>query len=157
MSGIAQTRLLEERKNWRKDHPAGFFARPKLDDGKQNLMVWECGIPGKKETPWEGGVYKLVLEFPEQFPSQPPKCRFIPPLFHPNVYPSGTVCLSILDPDKNWRPALTVKQVLLGIQDLLDNPNIEDPANQPAYALFLKDKKKYREKVLAIAAQNRPV
>lgn len=25
--------------------------------------------------------------------SQPPKCKFVPPLFHPNVYPSGTICL----------------------------------------------------------------
>ena len=34
-----------------------------------------------------------------------------PPLFHPNVYPSGTVCLSLLDEDKDWRPAVTIKQV----------------------------------------------
>lgn len=37
--------------------------------------------------------------------------RFTPPLFHPNVYPSGTVCLSIIDADKGWRPSITVKQV----------------------------------------------
>ena len=30
------------------------------------------------------------------------------------VYPSGTICLSILDEDKGWRPAITVKQLLLG-------------------------------------------
>lgn len=32
------------------------------------------------------------------------------PLFHPNVYPRGTVCLSILEEDKDWRPAITIKQ-----------------------------------------------
>ena len=37
--------------------------------------------------------------------------KFDPPIFHPNVYPSGTVCLSLLDEDKDWRPAVTVKQV----------------------------------------------
>lgn len=37
--------------------------------------------------------------------------KFEPPLFHPNVYPSGTVCLSILEEDKDWRPAITIKQV----------------------------------------------
>lgn len=37
--------------------------------------------------------------------------KFTPPLFHPNVYPSGTVCLSILDEEKSWKPAITVKQV----------------------------------------------
>ena len=50
------------------------------------------------------------------------------PLFHPNVYPSGKICLSLLDPEKGWRPSLTIKQLLLGIQTLLDDPNNADPA-----------------------------
>jgi len=72
------------------------------------------------------------------YPSRPPKCeltdtrhmtfristvindvtslsritgKFTPPLFHPNVYPSGTICLSILDEEKAWKPAITIKQV----------------------------------------------
>jgi ubiquitin-protein ligase len=36
--------------------------------------------------------------------------KFEPPIFHPNVYPSGTVCLSLLDEEKDWRPAVTIKQ-----------------------------------------------
>ena len=39
--------------------------------------------------------------------------KFDPPLFHPNVYPSGTVCLSILNEDEGWKPAITIKQVTL--------------------------------------------
>jgi hypothetical protein len=37
--------------------------------------------------------------------------KFTPPLFHPNVFPSGTVCLSILDEEKAWKPGITIKQV----------------------------------------------
>lgn len=84
--------------------------------------------------------------------------KFEPPLFHPNVYPSGTVCLSLLDEEKDWRPAITIKQVcfrslhpscllcriirsflpqiLLGIQDLLNDPNIKDPAQAEAYTIY---------------------
>lgn len=69
-------------------------------------MKWECGIPGKAGTDWEGGVYRVVMLFPEDYPSKPPKVQFVPPLFHPNVYPSGTICLSILDESKDWRPAI---------------------------------------------------
>uniref|UniRef100_A0A1B0EU88 SUMO-conjugating enzyme UBC9 n=1 Tax=Lutzomyia longipalpis TaxID=7200 RepID=A0A1B0EU88_LUTLO len=117
MSGIAIARLGEERKAWRKDHPFGFVARPtKNPDGSLNLMVWECAIPGKKGTPWEGGLFRLRMIFKDDFPTSPPKCKFEPPLFHPNVYPSGTVCLSLLDEEKDWRPAITIKQILLGIQ-----------------------------------------
>lgn len=50
MSGIARGRLLEERKQWRLDHPVGFYARPEKKDGQSNLMRWECGIPGKENV-----------------------------------------------------------------------------------------------------------
>lgn len=62
MSGIASARLAEERKSWRKDHPFGFIAKPtKNEDGTLNLFLWECAIPGKKDTIWEGGLYKVIL------------------------------------------------------------------------------------------------
>ncbi|EGW04402.1 SUMO-conjugating enzyme UBC9, partial [Cricetulus griseus] len=88
------------------------------------------------QTPWEGGLFKLRMLFKDDYPSSPPKCKFEPPLFHPNVYPSGTVCLSILEEDKDWRPAITIKQILLGIQELLNEPNIQDPAQAEAYTIY---------------------
>ena len=52
MSGIAIGRLSEERKNWRKDHPHGFYARPMKKEGDADnatdIMTWETGIPGKE-------------------------------------------------------------------------------------------------------------
>lgn len=50
MSGIARNRLMEERKQWRLDHPVGFYARPEKKNGESNLMRWECGIPGKENV-----------------------------------------------------------------------------------------------------------
>ena len=63
----------------------------------------------------EGGIFKARLTFPEDFPLNPPKMRFITPMWHPNscvfpttvfvlflthhspvVYPDGSVCISIL-------------------------------------------------------------
>lgn len=62
MAGIAAGRLAEERKSWRKDHPFGFIAKPvKNEDGTLNLFQWECAIPGRKDTIWEGGLYKVYL------------------------------------------------------------------------------------------------
>lgn len=49
---------------------------------------------------------------------------------------AGTVCLSLLDEEKDWRPAITIKQILLGIQDLLNEPNIKDPAQAEAYTIY---------------------
>lgn len=148
MSGIAIGRLSEERKAWRKDHPFGFVARPtKSPDGSLNLLNWECAIPGKKGTAWENGLYSLRMLFKEDYPSSPPKCKFEPPLFHPNVYPSGTVCLSLLDEEKDWRPAVTIRQILLGIQELLNEPNIKDPAQAEAYTIYCQNRVEYERRV----------
>ena len=42
--------------------------------------------------------------------------------------------------DEGWRPSITVKQLLLGIQELLDTPNPNSPAqvrHQPCAASLL--------------------
>ncbi|OVA15878.1 Ubiquitin-conjugating enzyme [Macleaya cordata] len=119
--------------------PGGFVAKPETaPDGSVNLMVWQCTIPGKPGTIWEGGYFPLTIYFSEDYPRVPPKCMFPPNFFHPNVYPSGTVCLSILDELSGWRPATTVTQILVGIRDLLDKPNPSDPAQTDAYQLFVE-------------------
>lgn len=53
-------------KQWRKDHPFGFFAKPaRTAQGVFDLKQWECGIPGKEKTIWEGGLFKLTIIFPD--------------------------------------------------------------------------------------------
>ncbi|KAJ1510897.1 E2 SUMO-conjugating protein ubc9 [Coelomomyces lativittatus] len=118
-------------------------------------MRWEAGIPGKKNTPWEGGLYKLSLTFTEDYPTKPPKVQFTPPLFHPNVYQSGTVCLSILNDSQDWKPSISLKQILIGVQNLLDEPNLGSPAQEDAFRLCKADPEAYLTKIRLIALQNR--
>lgn len=71
----AACRTYHYQQAWRKDHPPGFFARPEQNpDGSANLMKWTCGIPGKKGTDWENGIYPLTMAFTDDYPSKPPKC-----------------------------------------------------------------------------------
>ncbi|SPT19335.1 unnamed protein product [Triticum aestivum] len=146
--GIARGRLAEERKSWRKNHPhvRGFVAKPEtLPDGSVNLMVWRCVIPGKPGTDWEGGYFPLTLQFDDNYPTTAPSCRFPAGFFHINVYDSGVVCLSILG--DAWKPSITVKQVLVGIQELLDDPNPNSAAQHRCYELYKKNMPEYRNKV----------
>lgn len=66
------------------------------------------------------------------------------------------MCLSILNEEEDWRPAITIKQILLGIQDLLDDPNPESPAQADAYNLFKKDRPAYERKVRQVVRENQP-
>ena len=64
MAGIAEGRLREERRSWRKDHPIGFVARPRSKaDGSTDLLNWDVVIPGKKDTMWDGCEFNLTMEF----------------------------------------------------------------------------------------------
>ncbi|OMJ84477.1 hypothetical protein SteCoe_14361 [Stentor coeruleus] len=145
---IVTGRLAEERKLWRRDRPYNFYAKPTTNEsGSVNLVRWECGIPGKKGTIWDGATYKLFMDFSDEYPSKPPKCKFEKVLFHPNVYPSGTICLSILNEDEDWRPSITIRQILIGIQDLLDSPNTNSPAQTEPFYMYVKDRQAYIAKV----------
>lgn len=145
---LCKTRLQEERKQWRKDHPFGFYARPrKTADGTLDLTRWDAGIPGKPNSLWAEATYPVSITFSEEYPSKPPKVMFPAGFWHPNVYPSGTVCLSILNESQDWRPAITLKQIVLGIQELLTNPNPDSPAQEPAWKAFSKDRATYEKKV----------
>jgi ubiquitin-protein ligase len=115
----------------------------------RHLFVAVCAFSFFVQSDWSGGVYTLSMTFPEDYPNKPPKCQFVPPLFHPNIYPSGTVCLSILSEDKDWKASLTVKQILIGIQDLLTDPNINDPAQEEPFKLYRSNREEYRKRVRA--------
>ncbi|MCD7471726.1 SUMO-conjugating enzyme sce1 [Datura stramonium] len=52
-----------------------------------------------------------------------------------------------------WRPAITVKQILVGIQDLLDQPNPDDPAQTDGYQLYMQDTVEYKRRVKQQAKQ----
>ena len=71
------------------------------------------------------------------------------------VYPDGKVCISILHPpgtdsfnaqetaDERWRPILGVEAVLLSVISMLNDPNIESPANIDASIEFRDQREKY--------------
>lgn len=140
---VASSRLAEERKSWRKDHPLGFVAKPKTKaDGTVDFFHWKCEVPGKDGTVWEGGVYPIDIKFPQNFPTEAPLCYFPVGFTHPNVFENGQVCLSLIG--QSWKPSITVKQILLGLQELLDNPNNLDPANWDVHMLYDKHFDKYK-------------
>ena len=66
-----------------------------------------------------------------------PKVVFNTRIYHPNIDNLGRICLDILK--KNWSPALQIRAVLLSIQSLLSSPNPDDPLNNEAAELWLKN------------------
>ncbi|MFS7948226.1 putative ubiquitin-conjugating enzyme E2, ubiquitin-conjugating enzyme/RWD [Helianthus anomalus] len=80
MSTPSRKRLMRDFKRLQQDPPAGISGAP-VDN---NIMVWNAVIFGPDDTPWDGGTFKLTLQFSEDYPNKPPTVRFISRMFHPN-------------------------------------------------------------------------
>ena len=146
----AARRLARERKQWRRDHPTGFSARPAPNpDGSTNLFEWDVLIPGPPDTVWSGAAYAATLAFPAEYPRLPPTLRFDPVLFHPNVYLSGLICMSLLNPEPptDWHASTSVRTILLGAQQVLADPCTDSPAQADAYMLYRHDRAAYNVRV----------
>lgn len=102
-------------------------------------------IFGPDDTPWEGGTFKLLMEFTEEYPNKPPAVKFITKMFHPNIYADGKICLDILQ--NQWSPIYDIAGILTSIQSLLSDPNPASPANAEASQLYDKDRREYNRRV----------
>ncbi|WLF81520.1 Ubiquitin-conjugating enzyme E2 2 [Lodderomyces elongisporus] len=141
MSTPAKRRLMRDFKRMQQDPPSGVSASPLPD----NVMKWNAVIIGPSETPFEDGTFRLLLQFDEQYPNKPPSVKFISEIFHPNVYASGELCLDILQ--NRWSPTYDVSSILTSIQSLLNDPNIQSPANVEAANLYRDHRSQYVKRV----------
>jgi ubiquitin-conjugating enzyme E2 D/E len=112
------TRELEDLKN---DPPMNCSAGPEGDD----MFRWEGVIFGPADSPYAGGVFKLKIIFPIDYPFKCPNITFVTKIYHPNINSSGIICLDILK--NQWSPALTISKILLSICSMLTDPNPNDP------------------------------
>ena len=68
------------------------------------------GRPARRE----GGIFQLRITFADSYPDKPPRVRFMSPIFHPTVYPDGTVCMDLLQ--EAWSPCNNVCSILTSLQ-----------------------------------------
>lgn len=107
--------------------------------------IWNATILGPCESPYSGGIFHLVIEFPENYPFKPPNIKFKTQILHPNIDKFGNICLDILN--SNWSPILTISKVLLSISSLLNDPNPDDPLNKECAELYKTNIEKYNKTV----------
>ena len=95
---------------------------------KNNIFKWKISLLGPQDTPYAGGIFILEANFPEGYPEQGPKIKFLTKIFHCNVFNWG-ICISTLN---NWKPT-PMDKVLSDIFQLFycNNPdNNEQPSRE---------------------------
>ena len=145
---MSLNRINKELIEFKIDPPSNCSAGPVNDD----LYKWEATIIGPEKTPYESGVFKLEILFPNNYPFKPPKIKFITRIFHPNINRYGNICLDILD--KQWSPALTINKVLLSISSLLSDPNADDPLDVRAAQLYNENREEFNQIARTYTLQN---
>lgn len=126
---------------------------------RDNILEWHVAlIVLNPDSLYYGGYFKAKMTFSKNYPYSPPDFKFLRPLFHPNVYPDGRLCISILHApgedemsgelaSERWSPAQRVESVLLSILSLLDDAETSSPANVDASVMLRKDPVEYKKRV----------
>lgn len=112
-------------------------------DEFQNALVHAI-IEGPEGTPYEGGFFYFILVYPNDYPVNPLKVKFMTTgggkvRFNPNLYNCGKLCLSILGTwsGPEWSSVYTIRTTLLSIQTILNETPL---CNEPGYNTAAKDK-----------------
>ncbi|RMY84154.1 hypothetical protein D0861_07086 [Hortaea werneckii] len=108
---------------------------------------------GPEETPFAGGLWKIHVELPDQYPYKSPSIGFVNRIFHPNIDElSGSVCLDVIN--QTWSPMYDMVNIFeVFLPQLLRYPNPTDPLNGEAAALMMRDQKGYDAKVKEYVAK----
>eukprot|EP00897_Mesotaenium_endlicherianum_P007419 jgi/Mesen1/6705/ME000344S05987 len=115
-----------------------------INDGMNEFYV---EFNGPKESPYDGGLWKIHVELPDAYPYKSPSIGFVNRIFHPNVDEmSGSVCLDVIN--QTWSPMFDLINVFeVFLPQLLLYPNPTDPLNGEAAALLMREPDHYKQKV----------
>ncbi|KAL9070235.1 MAG: hypothetical protein Q9157_005884 [Trypethelium eluteriae] len=126
---------------------------------ENNILEWEVMLMISDDCKYYGGgFFRARLTFPSEYPLLPPKMKFETPIWHPNIYENGEVCISILHPpeedqygyesaSERWSPVQTPETILLSVISMLSSPNDESPANVEAARQWREEPKEFKKKV----------
>jgi len=116
----------------------------KVQLNEEDVADIAAEITGPDQTPFEGGVFKVKLVLPSDYPSAPPKGYFLTRVYHPNISKTGEICVNTLK--KDWQSSHGIAHVLQVVRCLMINPFPESALNEEAGKDFMEDYDEYCKK-----------
>ncbi len=129
---------------------------------QDNIFEWKIAIIGPKDTSYKGGVFSVIIKFPENYPEKAPDVFFKTPVYHVNINPFkvnikgveslGHAYINILN---DWKPETKIRLILKHIYNLFylpdpNSPYIYDRADElKNKRLLYEDKIRYFTKKFA--------
>ncbi|CZR57558.1 related to ubiquitin conjugating enzyme ubc1 [Phialocephala subalpina] len=142
-----------------------FVSAVPVDD---NLDTVLASIEGPPETPYEKGIFWIVVKLSKRNPDSPPLMRFQTKIYHPNISPRGDICANYRE---NWNSVIsgnshgnsaedfkgswyqrkrsktqwTLGYLLTALCGLLSTPNVDDPLVPEIAQKYLEDYDGFQE------------
>ena len=131
-------RLSKEFEDLTKNPPDGIIVE------SSDLSKWNIILIGPPGTPFEGGTFQLLMEFPKEYPFKAPKTKFVTKIYHPSIKTdNGDICADIYE--NGWMPTQTVKKVLDILKSMLIAPNVETPLEPEIGKIYSTDRNKFNQ------------
>lgn len=114
---------------------------------EDSIQQFHVIFKGPSDTPYAGGMWRIRVELPDQYPIKSPSIGFVNKIYHPNIDEcSGSVCLDVIN--QTWSPMFGLLNIFENfLPHLLRYSNPSDPLNSEASNLMVKDPKKYNDVV----------
>jgi ubiquitin-protein ligase len=161
---LRQTRITSDFAALKKLLSDGVIVQLKgFDKDNKSIDHLAVTLVGPKGTAYQGGLFKMEIKFPADYPQQPPFVRLHTPIWHPNFWPKPSeyagqrnICLALVDPSLvgqkgGWSPSKTIVTVIQAITAMLNTKgsyiNPTDVFNKKAAEEMMKDPKAFDEKV----------
>jgi len=116
----------------------GFSAEPMQG---WDMFICQAMMKGPRNTPYDGGIFILKIEFARDSPFKPPKIEFLTKVYHCEIREDGKFSLDILH--DHWSPAITLRKILIEIQEFFIKPNPDFPIRPQLAKLYKENKAKY--------------
>ncbi|KAJ3435802.1 ubiquitin-conjugating enzyme e2 h [Anaeramoeba flamelloides] len=122
-----------------------FQSNYEVKTDKGSLSEFSVKFFGPENSPYEEGVWDVLVQVPDEYPYKSPSIGFKNRIFHPNIdFDSGSVCLDVIN--QTWSPVFNLINIFdIFLPQLLLYPNPTDPLNHDAANLQTKDLEAYQK------------
>ena len=136
MSGLGA--IKEELRRCKRSESLGLLS---ISVGKIDDYHWKATMVGPKKTGYHGGLFRLLIEIPTDYPKGRPEIRFKNPVFHPNVTESKSsdqmggyhICIDYVN---NWKEEYSIEEALISIYQLMIRPTPDSGYSNEATKLL---------------------
>ncbi|TPX59059.1 hypothetical protein PhCBS80983_g02708 [Powellomyces hirtus] len=110
----------------------------------EDVLSWAGTLTAPDDSAYKGGVFKITIQFPADYPFKPPTVKIPTKIYHPNIDDDGSICIGLLKTEV-WKPSTKLTDILVALVDLLQNPVPEDALQATIARLYNTDQAAFQK------------